>query len=75
MGSLIDLVVQAESIGQLTGEMKKDWVLSKLNGTMDKNTASLLIDDIVSVLNCPQTVKLFNDSSAICVQWCCRKYQ
>ena len=75
MGSLIDLVVAAESIDLLTGEMKKEWVLSQLNGQMDKNTASLLIDDIVAVLNCPQTVKLFNDSSAVCMKWCCRRYR
>ena len=75
MSSLVSLVVQAESIGQLTGGMKKDWVISKLDGGMDKNIASILIDDIVAVLNSPQTVKLFNDTSLVCVKWCCRKYQ
>ena len=75
MSSIIGLVVEAETIGRMTGQMKKDWVLDQLNGQMDKNTASLLIDDIVAVLNCPQTVKLFNDSSAVCVKWCCMKYQ
>ena len=72
MSTLVQLVVQAESIQRLTGEMKKDWVINKLEGSMDKNTASVLIDDIVAVLNSPQTVKLFNDSSAVCVRWCCR---
>ena len=74
MSSIIGLVVEAETIGRMTGQMKKDWVLDQLTD-MDKNQASLLIDDIVAVLNCPQTVKLFRDSSYVCVKWCCRKYQ
>ena len=74
MSSIIGLVVEAETIGRMTGQMKKDWVLDQLTD-MDKNQASLLIDDIVAVLNCPQTVKLFRDSSDVCVKWCCRKYQ
>ena len=74
MSSIIGLVVEAETIGKMTGQMKKDWVLDQLTD-MDKNQASLLIDDIVAVLNCPQTVKLFRDSSDVCVKWCCRKYQ
>ena len=72
--SLVALVVEAEQVGLLTGAMKKNWVLDQLTG-MDKTQASLLIDDIVAVLNCPQTVKLFRDSSDVCVKWCCRKYQ
>ena len=74
MSSIIGLVVEAETIGRMTGQMKKDWVLDQLTD-MDKNQASLLIDDIVAVLNCPQTVKLFRDSSDVCVKWFCRKYQ
>ena len=69
--SLVSLVIQAEQVGMLTGPMKKSWVLDQL-GDMDKNQASILIDDMVAVLNSPSTIKLFHDTSTVCLRWCCR---
>ena len=71
MSSLVSLVIQAEQVGLLTGPMKKSWVLDKLPD-MDQNQASLLIDDMVAVLNSPSTIKLFHDTSTVCLRWCCR---
>ena len=71
MSSLVSLVIQAEQVGLLTGPMKKSWVLDQLTD-MDKNQASLLIDDMVAVLNSPSTIKLFHDTSTVCLRWCCR---
>ena len=69
--SLVALVVEAEQVGLLTGPMKKSWVLDQLTD-MDKNQASLLIDDMVAVLNSPSTIELFHDTSTVCLRWCCR---
>ena len=71
MSSLVSLVIEAEQVGLLTGPMKKSWVLDQLPD-MDKNQASLLIDDMVAVLNSPSTIKLFHDTSTVCLRWCCR---
>jgi hypothetical protein len=71
MSSLVSLVIEAEQVGLLTGPMKKSWVLDQLKD-MDQNQASLLIDDMVAVLNSPSTIKLFHDTSTICLRWCCR---
>ena len=71
MSSLVSLVIEAEQVGLLTGPMKKSWVLDQLTD-MDKNQASLLIDDMVAVLNSPSTIKLFHDTSTVCLRWCCR---
>ncbi len=71
MSSLVSLVIEAEQVGLLTGPMKKNWVLDQLKD-MDKNQASLLIDDMVAVLNSPSTIKLFHDTSTVCLRWCCR---
>ena len=72
--SLVSLVIEAEQVGLLTGPMKKSWVLDQL-GDMDiyqASQASLLIDDMVAVLNSPSTIKLFHDTSTVCLRWCCR---
>ena len=69
--SLVSLVIEAEQVGLLTGPMKKSWVLDQLKD-MDQNQASLLIDDMVAVLNSPSTIKLFHDTSTVCLRWCCR---
>jgi hypothetical protein len=71
MSSLVSLVIEAEQVGLLTGPMKKSWVLDQLKD-MDQNQASLLIDDMVAVLNSPSTIKLFHDTSTVCLRWCCR---
>ena len=71
MSSLVSLVIEAEQVGLLTGPMKKSWVLDQLTD-MDKNQVSLLIDDMVAVLNSPSTIKLFHDTSTVCLRWCCR---
>ena len=71
MSSLVSLVIEAEHVGLLTGPMKKSWVLDQLTD-MDKKQASLLIDDMVAVLNSPSTIKLFHDTSTVCLRWCCR---
>ena len=71
MSSIVELIIEAEQT-LVTGPLKKKWVLSQLPESVDKVDAGVIIDDLIAVLNCPDSMKLFNDSSTFCLRWCCR---
>ena len=72
MSSIVELIIEAEQT-LVTGPLKKKWVLSQLPDSVDKLDAGVIIDDLIAVLNCPDSVKLFNDTTSVCLRWCCRK--
>ncbi len=70
--NLVQLIVAAESEFD-SGSLKKAWVLNHLSATgLDKPDASVLIDDIVSLMNSYEARKLFRDGSSMCMSWWCR---
>ena len=69
--SIVELIIQAEQT-LVTGPLKKKWVLSQLPDSVDKVDAGVIVDDIIAILNCSETVRLFHDTSSVCLRWCCR---
>jgi hypothetical protein len=72
--NLVPLIIEAERT-LAEGLDKKNWVLSKLPQDVDKDDASIIIDDMISLLNSKESILLFNHSRTLCLKWCCRKFK